>query len=66
MEKGGAAQELGRCRGGFTTKIHVNVNEEGKPLKVVLTGGQVHDVTQAGALMEGQSSDWIAGMMRIG
>lgn len=37
------------------------MNEKGKPLKVVLTGGQVNDVTQTGTLLEGQTSDWVAG-----
>jgi transposase len=28
-------------------KIHVIVNALGNPLRLILTGGQVHDITQA-------------------
>ncbi|WP_337175135.1 hypothetical protein [Paludisphaera sp.] len=34
-------------RGGFSTKIHLGVDALGNPVRVVLTGGQVADVTQA-------------------
>jgi transposase len=45
-------QALGRSRGGFTTKIHVNVDALGNPLRFILTAGQRHDITQADALIE--------------
>lgn len=48
---GQAEQALGRSRGGFSTKIHVNVDGLGNPLRFRLTGGQRHDVTQAEALI---------------
>jgi transposase len=44
---------LGRSRGGFGSKIHVAVNGLGLPVEVILTAGQVADVTQAEALIEG-------------
>jgi transposase len=50
---GQAMQALGRSRGGFSTKIHVTVDGLGNPLRVRLTAGQVHDSTQAQALLEG-------------
>jgi transposase len=46
-------QALGRSRGGFSTKIHVNVDALGNPLRFTLTGGQRHDITQAEVLIEG-------------
>jgi transposase len=46
-------QALGRSRGGFTTKIHVVVDGLGNPLRLPLTAGQRHDITQAQALLEG-------------
>ena len=50
-KKGGqAAQALGRSRGGFSTKIHVSVDGLGNPLRFILTGGQQHDITQAGGV----------------
>lgn len=36
-------QSIGISRGGKTTKIHVLVNEKFQLVKVMLTGGQVHD-----------------------
>jgi len=46
-------QALGRSRGGFSTKIHVLVDAMGRPLRLRLTAGQRHDITQAEALLEG-------------
>lgn len=48
---GQVAQALGRSRGGFSTKIHVNVDGLGNPLRFLLTGGERHDCTQAEALV---------------
>ena len=42
---------MGRSRGGFSTKIHALTDALGNPLKFVLTGGQVADITQAEALL---------------
>jgi len=52
---GQEAQALGRSKGGFSTKIHVAVDALGNPLRFILTGGQVNDITQAQALTEGFS-----------
>lgn len=52
--KGGQeAQALGKSVGGFSTKIHVTVDALGNPLRLLLTGGQRSDATQAIALLEG-------------
>jgi transposase len=56
---GQAEQALGRSRGGFSTKIHVSVDGLGNPLRFRLTGGQRHDITQAPALIEGFSADYV-------
>lgn len=37
----------------MTTKIHAIVDALGNPLAIRLTGGQVHDITQAEALLAG-------------
>lgn len=60
-EKNGGQQEqaLGRSRGGFSTKIHVNVDALGNPLRYRLTGGQNHDITQAAELVEGYQSEYV-------
>ena len=43
-------QAIGRSRGGLTTKIHMVVDALGNPLAFSLTGGQIHDITQAETL----------------
>ncbi len=47
------AEALGRSRGGFSTKIHVACDGINKPVKIILTPGQDHDVTQGPALIKG-------------
>jgi transposase len=50
---------IGRSRGGPSTKIHVLVDALGNPIKVQLTEGQVHDVTQASQMLEGVTSTFV-------
>jgi transposase len=45
-------QALGRSRGGFSTKIHLRVDAEGRPLAFALTGGEAHDVKGYDALIK--------------
>jgi transposase len=45
-------QALGRSQGGLMTKIHACVEGLGQLARFTLTGGQVHDVTQAQVLIE--------------
>nr|WP_161493321.1 transposase [Zoogloea sp. LCSB751] len=53
-EKNGTHQDqaIGRSRGGLTTKIHACVDALGNPIRLILTAGQVADVTQGAALIE--------------
>lgn len=44
---------MGRSRGGLSTKIHATVDALGNPVRWILTGGQVSDINQAGALIAG-------------
>lgn len=46
-------EALGRSAGGFSTKIHARVDALGNPLKIILTPGNYHDITQAKRLSEG-------------
>ena len=50
---GQAAQALGRSKGGFTTKVQVTVDGLGNPLRLRLTAGHRHDITQALAMVAG-------------
>lgn len=43
---------MGRSRGGLTTKLHALVDADGRPVRLRLTSGQVHDAREAEALIE--------------
>ena len=43
---------MGRSRGGLTTKINAVVDARGRPIRFVLTPGQVHDSQAASELLE--------------
>jgi len=51
-EKNGP-QALGRSRGGLSTKIHALVEGMGQLNRFILPGGEINDVTQVQALLEG-------------
>lgn len=55
--KGARAQAIGRSRGGLTTKTHAVVDALGNPIRLKLTGGQVHDSRQALKLIEGLAAE---------
>ena len=42
---------MGRSRGGLTTKIHARVDRHGRPLQLLITPGQAHDLTGAEPLL---------------
>jgi len=44
---------VGRSRGGLTTKIHARVDAKGRPLCLLISPGEVHDVSCAEALLQG-------------
>lgn len=48
---------MGRSRGGLTTKIHMLADALGRPVRFMLTGGQVHDIVAAPAMIEGVKGD---------
>jgi transposase len=50
-------EQLGRSRGGVSTKIHVAVDGLGKPTKIFLSPGQDHDVTKAPALIRDSEAE---------
>lgn len=61
-----ADEALGRSRSGLTTKLHLSCNGRGRPLSVVLTGGQVHDSTQLAAVLDAISMpDRVAAAARV-
>jgi transposase len=44
--------QIGRSRGGLTTKIHVVVDAQGLPIRLGLTAGQAHDGQIADTLLD--------------
>lgn len=52
-------QEIGRSKGGLTTKVHVVVDALGNPLRLHLTAGNVNDIVPAYDLLEGLLADKI-------
>ena len=53
---GGVAQAreaLGRSQGGFSTKLHLRVEGNGRPIMAVLTGGERHEQVALEALLDG-------------
>jgi transposase len=50
---GQAAQAMGRTKGGLNTKIHALVDNRGGPRSLVLSAGQLGDVTVAPVLLRG-------------
>lgn len=45
-------QEIGRSKGGLTTKIHAVVDGLSNPLRIHLTAGNVNDIVSACGLIE--------------
>jgi len=52
-EPASADEALGRSRGGFSTKLHLGFEGRGRPVSVVLTGGQRHESTQLEGVLDG-------------
>ena len=51
--KDSGPREMGRSRGGLTTKIHAMVDEGGRPRRMHLSPGQASDCVEAMTLLEG-------------
>lgn len=54
-KKGGEDHAIGRSRGGLSTKINAAVDENGLPVRLLLTAGQAHDLRAA---KRTRPSDW--------
>ena len=59
-KSGGAkTQGIGWGRYGLSSKIHLAVDGLGNPLRVILTGGNVNDITQLEALLAGLAGEYV-------
>jgi len=54
IETGTQEQELGRSKGGFTTKLHAACDALGNPVRFFITPGQRSDYIKALELIEGK------------
>ncbi len=52
-------QAIGRCRGGFSSKIHAKVDSFGLPLGFILTGGQEHEIKTAKDLLSEDKCEYL-------
>jgi transposase len=52
-------EALGYSRGGITTKIHCVADAKGRPIDFKLTGGEVHDVQEAIALLTDKKAKYV-------
>ena len=52
-KKGGPDNAIGRSRGGLSTKIHAVVDQDGLPVRILLTPGQSSDMTAVPELLAG-------------
>jgi transposase len=48
-----AREALGRSQGGFSTKLHLRAEGNGRPITAVLTGGERHEQIALEALLDG-------------
>lgn len=50
--RSGTDEALGRSRGGFSTKLHLRAEGQGKPMVLLITAGERHEQTMFEPLME--------------
>jgi hypothetical protein len=50
-KRGQGAEALDRSQGGFSTKIHMRADGNGKPITFLITAGQPHEVVAFEQLM---------------
>ncbi|MDQ4120134.1 MAG: IS5 family transposase [Acidobacteriota bacterium] len=53
------AQQLGRSRGGHSTKIHLACDALGNAIRFILSGGERNDITEAESLIENLFPDYV-------
>jgi transposase len=55
-KRGQQIQGLGRSKGGFSTKIHLNCDAFGNPTEFIITGGEVSDSPLLPRLIDGRNA----------
>jgi len=58
-ERGHSRQEIGKSRGGYSTKVHVTTDSLGCPIRFVLSPGNLSDYSFALPLLDGQKADYV-------
>lgn len=54
-------EEIGRSRGGPSTKLHAVVDALGNPVRLALSAGQTHEMRLASAMLEGIQDAYVIG-----
>jgi transposase len=54
-------QEIGRSRGGPSTKVHAVVDALGNPIRLVLSPGQTHEMKVASEVLAGIGDAYVVG-----
>ncbi|MFC0500560.1 IS5 family transposase [Asaia krungthepensis] len=52
IKKGGPGRLIGRTKGGMNTKLHAVTDRNGRPIRFLMTVGQISDYTGAAALLD--------------
>jgi len=61
-KKGGRGRLIGRTKGGMNTKLHAVTDENGRPIRLFMTAGEVSDYTGAAALLSSlPAAEWLLG-----
>jgi transposase len=76
-KKGDSPRLIGRTKGGLNTKLHAICDEKGRPIDMLLTAGNVHDIKGASKLLDrlpeakvmladrGYDADWFRAALQI-
>ena len=57
---GGCGRQIGRTKGGMNTKLHAVTDSKGRPIRFLMSAGQVSDDKGAAAMVSSMpKADWL-------
>ena len=59
VERGLSEQQIGKSRGGYSTKVHATTDSLGCPTRFVLSAGNASDYSFAHVLLNGQDAKYV-------
>jgi transposase len=51
-KRGSAQRHIGRTKGGLSSKLHAVCDDRGRPVRLLLTAGNINDIVGAGELLK--------------